>query len=76
MNYVIIEMQTHNGSTAVLTFVETDYNHAISTFLSKASVAALSNIDIHTISILSENGLPVRPSECFKHGVHQEQEEI
>lgn len=57
MNYIIIEMQTTNGSTAVVTPIT--YNNAINAeaaFLEKCAYARLSGLDCHSVVLMDEAG--------------------
>lgn len=58
MNYVVIELQTTNGITAILpvTDPDWDWNHACSVYFQKLSYAAISNVDVHAVALLSEDG--------------------
>ena len=69
MNYIVIEQQTNNGVTTIVPPDPTtsDLNAALSNFLIKAGYAALSSVEVHTVSLLTEDGRLVRPSECFRH---------
>lgn len=68
MNYIIIESQTTNGTTAVTTPIETraDLNNALSVYFAKCSVAAISAVERHAVTLLNERGDKVK-YECFNH---------
>ena len=69
MNYVIIEMQTTSGTTAVVTPVT--YDNAISAeaaFLTKCAAARVSGLDVHSVDLLDEEG-KVIARKCYKAGV-------
>lgn len=66
MNYVIIEQQTTNGTTAVLTFVENEYFDALGRYFEKCAAAARSNVPRHAVTLLNERGDKVK-YECFDH---------
>ena len=67
MNYIILEMQTTNGTTSVLDpVVKADRNAAEATYHNKLAYAALSNVHIHSVSMLTENGKVIR-SEAYDH---------
>lgn len=56
MNYVIIEQQTTNGATSIVT--PATYDNAIqaeAAFLQKASYARVSNLDCHSVVLLDED---------------------
>lgn len=71
MNYIILEQQTNNGVTAIVPPdpATDNLNAALSSFLIKAGYAAISNVEVHTVSLITEDGRLVRPSECFRHPV-------
>lgn len=57
MNYVIIEQQTTNVSTAVVTPATYDnLIQAEAAFLQKASYARLSGLDCHSVVLLDQEG--------------------
>lgn len=60
MNYVIIEQQTTNGSTAVVTPATYDnLIQAEAAFLQKAAYARLSGLDCHSVVLLDQEGKPI-----------------
>ena len=66
MNYIIIEMQTTSGSTAIVT--PASYNDNISAeaaFLTKCAAARVSGLDVHSVSLLDEEGKVVA-RKCYK----------
>ena len=66
--YIINEYQTNNGSTAIVTpATSADRNQAISVFYTKCAAAAISGVQVHTVTICTDEGLPVLPPQCFKH---------
>lgn len=65
MNRVIIEMQTTNGSTAVVPPVA--YNDPIeaeAVFLEKCAYARRSGLDVHTVVLLDNEGTVIA-KKCF-----------
>lgn len=66
MQYVIIEMQTNNGSTAILTDQKGTRNEADSVYYLKLAAAAISKVPIHTVALLDENGACLM-SGCYDH---------
>ena len=57
MNYVIIEMQTTGTTTAVVTPASYDNNvSAEAAFLTKAAAARVSGLDVHSVTLLDEEG--------------------
>ena len=68
MNYIIVESQTTNGTTAVLTFVESGLYEALGKYHEKCAAAAGSNIPLHAVSLITENGSPVKDRhEAYDH---------
>lgn len=66
MNRVIIEMQTSNGTTAVVPPVAyTDVIEAEAVFLEKCAYARRSGLDVHTVVMLDDNG-GVVAKKCFR----------
>ena len=66
MNYVIIEMQTTNGTTAVVT--PASYSDAITAeaaFLQKCVYARQSGLDTHSVTLLNQNGQIVA-RKCYE----------
>ena len=69
MNYVIIEMQTTNGATAIVT--PASYNNAINAeaaFLTKCAAARMSGLDVHSVALFDEEGKLIA-RKCYKAGV-------
>jgi len=67
MTYIINEYQTNNGTTAIVTPVtKTDLNEAESVFHSKLASAAISAVEIHAVTLETEEGQTLR-NECYKH---------
>ena len=67
MTYIIIEMQTNAGSTAVVTpATYTDRNQAENAYHYALASAAVSNVETHAVSMLTEDGRVVR-QECYRH---------
>ena len=69
MNYIIIEAQTNNGSTAVVAPVPvySDAIEAEAVFLEKCAYARRSGLSAHSVTLLDEEGKPVA-RKCFKPG--------
>ena len=66
MNYIIIELQTTNNVTAVVT--PAGYDNAISAeaaFLTKCAAARVSGLDVHSVSLLNEEG-KIIARKCYK----------
>ena len=67
MNYVIIEMQTTGTTTAVVTPASYDNNiSAEAAFLTKAAAARVSELDVHRVTLLDEEGKIVA-RKCYKN---------
>lgn len=65
--YIVIEMQTDNGSTALLpALTYTDRNDAESAYHLKLGSAAVSSVDVHTVVMLDEHGDIVK-REYYNH---------
>lgn len=73
--YVIIEMQTNDGITAIVTpATYTDRNQAESKFHLVLASAAISSVEKHTCMMLTSDGKMLR-SECYKHPKAEPEEE-
>lgn len=65
MNYIIIEMQTTSGQTAIVTPVTySDVIQAEAAFLMKCAAARVSGLDVHSVALLDEEG-KVIARKCF-----------
>ena len=66
--YIVIEMQTNNGVTTVVTPIKTftDINKAYEAYYQTLMYASVSEVGIHTAMILTERGDVVRV-EHFEH---------
>ena len=70
MTYIVMEMQTNNGVTAIVPPVAfTNRNEAESRFHSILASAAISNVEEHAVAMLTGDGRLVRPSEVYRHPV-------
>ena len=66
MNYVVIEQQTTNGQTAIVTpATYADAVQAEADFLTKCAYARLSGLDAHSVTLLDEEGRVIA-RKCFK----------
>ncbi len=65
--YIIVELQTSGDTTAALHDVKATKPLAEQEFHRRASYAAVSNVDIHTIVMLNPEGHIVGTPACFKH---------
>lgn len=74
MNYIIIETQTDNGVTAVVTpVVKSNFYEAEQEFHSKLSFAAVSSVPVHAVTMLTERGNVVK-HECYVHEAEESAE--
>ena len=65
--YIINEYQTTNGTTAIVTPVtKVDLHEAESAYHSKLASAAISNVEIHSVTLETEDGFQLK-RECYKH---------
>ena len=64
--YKIIEMQTTNGSTAHIVTTKATRNEAEAEFHRVLAAAAVSNVEIHSCTILTEEGFQIMTG-CYKH---------
>lgn len=66
MNYVIIESQTQNGTTAIVTpYVTDDRVEAEAVFLEKCAAARRSGLPVHAVTWLNQEGEKIA-HKCFK----------
>ena len=66
MNHVIIELQTVNGTTAVVTpAVYSDSVEAEAVFLEKCAAARRSGLAVHSVTLLDQEGKIVA-RKCYK----------
>ena len=63
--FIVIELQTTNGVTAVLTDVFQNREQAEQKFHTVLSYAAVSSVDIHAVSILSADGFVLKNDVYF-----------
>ena len=67
MNYIVMETQTTNGTTAIVTpIIYADKNQAESKFHQILAAAAVSNVQKHTAMILTDDG-NIEKSQCYTH---------
>ena len=67
MAYILMEIQTTDGNTAVLPpLVYTDRKEAESAYHSKLAYAAQSTCDVHTVSLLDIYGCAIRAEHYDK----------
>lgn len=58
MNFIILEMQTSNGATAVVTpiYCNSDRTESEAVFLEKCAAARRSGLAVHTVILLDNEG--------------------
>lgn len=66
MNYLVIEQQTTNGTTAVITTVKSNINEAEQQYHTVLAAAAVSQVPLHSASMLNERGQLIK-YELFDH---------
>ena len=66
MNYIILESQTTDGVTSVITVTKDNINAAEQEYHTKLAYAAVSSVGIHAVSMLNASGGVVK-HECFIH---------
>ena len=71
MNYIVIEMQTANGTTAVLSTVKATLNEALNHYYTVLAAAAISSVPLHSATLLNERGQMIK-YECFDHSEAEE----
>ena len=75
MTYIVLEMQTDAGVTAIVPpLAYTDRNAAESKFHQVLSVAATSTVEEHAASLITSDGRLIR-NECYHHPKPVEEEE-
>lgn len=74
MNYIVIEIQTNAGVSAIVPPVLfTDRNAAEAQFHTMLAAAAVSAVEIHSVVMLTEDGRIVR-TECYRHSAATNEE--
>lgn len=74
MTYIVMELQTNNGVTSIVTPSSyTDRNQAESQFHSILATAAVSSVEEHAVVMLTNDGRIVR-NECYKHYTEPQEE--
>lgn len=68
MNYIVVEMQTNEGTTSTLTNQYSSFDQANQKYHQILSYASVSTIDCHSAVMLDENGMFLK-SEGFRHDV-------
>ena len=66
MNYIVIEAQTNNGTTVTIVNTYASFALAEQKYHLVLSAAAVSNVPIHSATMLTERGNLVK-YECYDH---------
>lgn len=66
MNYIVIESQTNNGVTTTIVNTYASFALAEQKYHLVLSAAAVSNVPIHSATMLTERGNLVK-YECYDH---------
>jgi hypothetical protein len=74
MRYIVIEIQSREGSTSTLVNDYADINEAKSKYHSILSAAAISKVPIHSAVIMTDGGNPIK-YESYTHPEEEEQNE-
>lgn len=69
--YIVIELQTSNGVTSMLTYQFNDRDQAESKYHNVLSYAAVSTVEFHAVSIIDRLGTVIR-NESYNHPVQPE----
>lgn len=72
--YFVIELQTNDGVTSMLTYSFDNRDQAESKFHNILSYAAVSTVEFHAVSIIDRLGVVVR-NESYNHPVQPEPNE-
>ena len=65
--YIVNEYQTTNGVTAIVTpYTTANLNQAESAYHSKLASAAISSVEIHAVTLESDEGFQLK-RECYHH---------
>lgn len=69
--FSIIEQQTNNGVTAIVTPIPVieDRNEAESRFHTVLAAAAISSCEVHSCTVLDERGVSIM-TQCYSHPVN------
>ncbi len=65
--YLVIELQKSGETLSNISFAYSDYNQAVSKYHALLSVAAISSVECHAVSLLEDTGRVVH-YEWFEHG--------
>ena len=73
--YTVIELQTNDGTTSILTYQFTDRDEAEAKFHLILSYAAVSTIEIHAVSIMDALGDVVK-NDRYYHAAPEPEPEV
>ena len=68
MNFIVTEIQTSSGVSSVLTSTHADLQEAYSKYYTILGFAAVSNIECHAASLMTETGEHIK-HDVFRHEV-------
>lgn len=74
MNYIVIELQTNNGTTAALLTTYDNYPQAEQQYHTVLAAAAVSSVTVHSAAMLTERGNLVK-YECYDRTAPATEEE-
>ena len=60
MNYLTIELQTNNGTTANIVTQQNDLAAAESAYYSICASAVISSVEVHSIVLMDETGMTLK----------------
>lgn len=66
MNYLVVEMQTNNGTTSTLNYQYSDLKLAQQKYFTILAAAVVSSVDVHTAFIVDETGVMLT-SDSYGH---------
>ena len=67
MTYIVIELQTTNGTTANIVTTHATREEAESKYHTVLAAAAVSNVEVHAATILTPDGFQLM-SQAYRHG--------
>lgn len=71
--YIVMEIQKdENGAIATLVNSATEYEEALSRYFTVSAAAAVSQVPLHSVVLLTEAGGMLR-NESFRHDTHHEE---
>lgn len=66
MKYIVIELQTENGTTSTLTYQFDTLAQAEQKYYQILSFAVVGEVDVHGAVIMDNTGFVLK-NECYKH---------